>query len=266
MSHLKTNGYKTLPTPCPDILQGQASRESRFNYNFMNNYGTESENIPLIKLEDIGMAYKIGDVSYEVLKGINLSVEKGEFVSIMGASGSGKSTLMNILGCLDKPTSGKYFLEGRDVSNLTDNELAEARNKKIGFVFQGFNLIQRLSIVENIELPLYYSGLPSKEATEMARKALKLVDMPETENKFPNQISGGEQQRVAIARAIVNNAPIIMADEPTGNLDSVRGADVMNFFTKINKEMGATIILVSHDKNIAGYGRRLITVKDGAII
>ncbi len=220
----------------------------------------------LIELENIGMIYKIGDVSYEVLMEINLNIDKGEFVSIMGASGSGKSTLLNILGCLDRPTSGRYFLEGRDISSLTPDELAGVRNTKIGFVFQGFNLIQRLSIVENVELPLYYSGLPSSVATEMAMEALKLVDMPDTGNKFPNQISGGEQQRVAIARAIINNAPIIMADEPTGNLDSHRGADVMNFFQKINEERKSTIILVSHDKDIAGYGKRLITVKDGRIM
>lgn len=232
----------------------------------IKDYDIPNGNPHLIKLEDIGMTYKIGDVSYEALKGVNLSVAKGEFVSIMGASGSGKSTLMNILGCLDKPSSGKYFLEDKDVSNLTSNELAEIRNQKIGFVFQGFNLIQRLSVLENVELPLYYSGLPTKESAEMAREALKLVDLVDTENKFPNQISGGEQQRVAIARAIVNNAPIIMADEPTGNLDSVRGAEVMNFFKRINEERRATIILVTHDKNIANYGRRLITVKDGVII
>ncbi|MCL4542482.1 MAG: ABC transporter ATP-binding protein [Deltaproteobacteria bacterium] len=220
----------------------------------------------MIRLEDIRMTYDVGDISYEALRGIDLDVGKGEFLSIMGASGSGKSTLMNILGCLDKPTSGRYFLEGRDVSNLTSDELAEIRNKKVGFVFQGFNLIQRLSVVENVELPMYYSGIPSKEARDMAMEALKLVDLSDKGNKFPNQISGGEQQRVAIARAIVNNAPIIMADEPTGNLDSVRGADVMNFFKKVNAERGVTIILVSHDKNIANYGRRLITVKDGVII
>ena len=234
-----------------------------------NNYVTKNENIPLIRLENIGMIYKIGDISYEVLKGINMTIEKGEFVSIMGASGSGKSTLMNILGCLDKPTSGSYFLEDRDVSGLTSDELAEIRNKKIGFVFQGFNLIQRLSIIENVMLPLYYSGIHSKNSEAMAVEALKLVDLYDKYdkgNKFPNQISGGEQQRVAIARAIVNDAPIIMADEPTGNLDSIRGADVMKFFKKINEEKGATIILVSHDKNIANYGRRLITVKDGIII
>ncbi len=233
--------------------------------NSYNTYNTKDD-VPLIRLENIGMIYKIGDISYEVLKGINLTVENGEFVSIMGASGSGKSTLMNILGCLDKPTSGSYFLEGKDVSGLTSDELAEIRNKKIGFVFQGFNLIQRLSILENVMLPLYYSGYHSKDSEEMALKALKLVDLSEKGNKFPNQISGGEQQRVAIARAIVNDAPIIMADEPTGNLDSVRGADVMNFFEKINTERGATIILVTHDKHVADYAKRLITVKDGIIL
>ena len=232
----------------------------------MSNSYDINANMPLIRLENIGMIYKIGDISYEVLKGINLAIENGEFVSIMGASGSGKSTLMNILGCLDKPTSGSYFLEGKDVSGLTSDELAEIRNKKIGFVFQGFNLIQRLSILENVMLPLYYSGYHSKDSEEMALKALKLVDLSDKGNKFPNQISGGEQQRVAIARAIVNDAPIIMADEPTGNLDSVRGADVMNFFEKINSERGATIILVTHDKHVADYAKRLITVKDGIIL
>ena len=230
-----------------------------------NSYDINGD-IPLIRLENIGMVYKIGDIAYEVLKGINLIIENGEFVSIMGASGSGKSTLMNILGCLDKPTSGSYFLDGKDVSGLTSDELAEIRNKKIGFVFQGFNLIQRLSILENVMLPLYYSGYHSKDSEEMALKALKLVDLSDKGNKFPNQISGGEQQRVAIARAIVNDAPIIMADEPTGNLDSVRGADVMNFFEKINSERGATIILVTHDKHVADYAKRLITVKDGIIL
>ncbi|MCL4322784.1 MAG: ABC transporter ATP-binding protein [Deltaproteobacteria bacterium] len=243
-------------------MNGKVIKERVKDYE---GYAIPDGNTPLIKLEDIGMTYKIGDVSYEVLRKVNLSVNKGEFLSIMGASGSGKSTLMNIMGCLDRPTAGRYFLEGRDVSNLTSDELAEIRNKKIGFVFQGFNLIQRLSIVENVELPLYYSGMPSKEATEMAMDALKLVDLSDKGNKFPNQISGGEQQRVAIARAIVNNAPIIMADEPTGNLDSIRGAEVMKFFKKINEERGVTIILVSHDKNIANYGKRLITVKDGII-
>lgn len=236
----------------------------------MNGYetGTETGNnaAPLIKLENIGMVYKTGDINYEVLKGVNLIIESGEFVSIMGASGSGKSTLMNILGCLDKPTSGSYFMEGKDVSRLTSDELADIRNKKIGFVFQGFNLIQRLSVLENTMLPLYYSGTHAKEASDRALEALGLVGLSDKGSKFPNQISGGEQQRVAIARAIVNDAPIIMADEPTGNLDSVRGADVMNFFRKINTEKGATIVLVTHDRNIAGYGKRLITVKDGIIM
>ena len=231
----------------------------------MNNYEAGNNTASLIRLENIGMVYKTGDISYEVLKGVNLVIENGEFVSIMGASGSGKSTLMNILGCLDRPTSGSYFLEERNVAGMTSDELAEIRNKKIGFVFQGFNLIQRLSVAENVMLPLYYSGIHSGEASEMSMEALKLVDLSDKGNKFPNQISGGEQQRVAIARAIVNNAQIIMADEPTGNLDSVRGAGVMNFFGKINAERKVTIILVTHDRNIANYGKRLINVKDGVI-
>ncbi len=223
-------------------------------------------NTSLIRLKDIGMVYKIGDIPYEALKGICLTINNGEFVSIMGASGSGKSTLMNILGCLDKPTSGSYFLEDRDVSDLTSDELAEIRNKKIGFVFQGFNLVKRLTLIENVMLPLYYSGFHSKEAEYMALETLRLVNLDKKGNKFPNQISGGEQQVVAIARAIVNDAPMIIADEPTGNLDSVRGSDVMDLFLKINAERGSTIILVTHDKNIANYGRRLVTMKDGAIV
>lgn len=221
---------------------------------------------PIIRLENIGMIYKTGDVYYEALKDINLAIPNGEFVSIMGASGSGKSTLMNILGCLDKPTSGRYFLGGRDVSKLNINELAEIRNKTIGFVFQGNNLIQRLSVIENVELPLYYAGTSPEEAKERARDALKLVDLSGKENNFPNQISGGEQQRVAIARAIINNASIIMADEPTGNLDSVRGNEVMKFFKKVNAENAVTIILVTHESDVADYGRKHITVKDGRII
>ena len=220
----------------------------------------------IIKLENIGMVYKTGDVYYEALKDINLAISKGEFVSIMGASGSGKSTLMNILGCLDKPTSGRYYLEGRDVSKLNMNELADIRNKTVGFVFQGFNLIQRLSVIENIELPLYYAGINQEEAKQMAEEALKLVDVTGKDRSFPNQISGGEQQRIAIARAIVNNASVIMADEPTGNLDSVRSRDIMNFFKKVNEERGVTIILVTHETDIASYSKRHITIKDGRII
>jgi putative ABC transport system ATP-binding protein len=221
----------------------------------------------VIKLEHIGMIYKTGNINYEALKDINLTIYKGEFFSIMGASGSGKSTMMNILGCLDKPTSGKYFLEDMDVSKLDKDQLADIRNKKIGFVFQGFNLIQRLSVIENVELPLFYAGIPHKEAIKEAKDALHLVDIAENkENNFPNQISGGEQQRVAIARAIVHNASIIMADEPTGNLDSVRSSELMSFFKKINEERNVTIILVTHEEDVAAFAKKHIIVKDGHIV
>ena len=221
----------------------------------------------VIKLEHIGMIYRTGNINYEALKDINLTIYRGEFFSIMGASGSGKSTIMNILGCLDKPTSGKYFLEGNDVSKLNKDQLADIRNKKIGFVFQGFNLIQRLSVIENVELPLFYAGIPHKEADKEAKDALRLVDIAENkENNFPNQISGGEQQRVAIARAIVHNASIIMADEPTGNLDSVRSSELMSFFKKINEERNVTIILVTHEADVAAFAKKHIIVKDGYIV
>lgn len=220
----------------------------------------------LIKLENIRMTYITGGISYEALKGINLTVERGDFLSIMGASGSGKSTLMNILGCLDKPTSGSYYLEDMDVSKLSGDELAEIRNRKIGFVFQSFNLIQRMSLLENVELPLIYAGYPSRVSLEKANNSLKIVGLEGKEHKFPNQISGGEQQRVAIARSIVNEAPIIMADEPTGNLDSHRSGEIMSFFKKLNEENGATIILVTHEHDIAAYAKTHINVKDGVII
>lgn len=233
--------------------------------DFQKNNG--DGNIVVINLEHIGMIYKTGSINYEALKDINLTIYKGEFFSIMGASGSGKSTMMNILGCLDKPTSGKYFLEGMDVSKLDKDQLAEIRNKKIGFVFQGFNLIQRLSVIENVELPLFYAGIPHKEAVIEAKDALRLVDIAENkENNFPNQISGGEQQRVAIARAIVHNASIIMADEPTGNLDSVRSSELMSFFKKINEERNVTIILVTHEPVVAAFAKKHIIVKDGHIV
>ncbi|MHB1679626.1 MAG: ABC transporter ATP-binding protein [bacterium] len=235
--------------------------------DFKNNNGGGGGGDIVIKLEHLGMIYKTGSINYEALKDINLTIYKGEFFSIMGASGSGKSTLMNILGCLDKPTSGKYFLEDMDVSKLNKDQLADIRNKKIGFVFQGFNLIQRLSVIENVELPLFYAGIPHKEADKEAKDALRLVDIAENkENNFPNQISGGEQQRVAIARAIVHNASIIMADEPTGNLDSVRSSELMSFFKKINEERSVTIILVTHEANVAAFAKKHIIVKDGHIV
>lgn len=221
--------------------------------------------MPLIKLENIRKSYPLGDGMLEILKGISLEINKGEFVAIMGPSGSGKSTLMNILGCLDKPTSGKYFLDGQEVGNLDSDDLATIRNQKIGFVFQGFNLLSRTSAVENVELPMVYAGISDRERHEKAIKALKNVGLEQRMNHQPNQLSGGQQQRVAIARALVTEAPIIFADEPTGNLDTKTSVEVMELFTRFNKELGRTIILVTHEEDIALYADRIIKVVDGEI-
>ncbi len=219
----------------------------------------------LIKLENIRKSYPLGDGMLEILKGISLEINQGEFVAIMGPSGSGKSTLMNILGCLDKPTAGKYFLDGREVGNLDSDELATIRNQKIGFVFQGFNLLSRTSAIENVELPMVYAGIPDAERHEKALEALKSVGLEQRMDHQPNQLSGGQQQRVAIARALVTEAPIIFADEPTGNLDTKTSVEVMNLFTRFNKELGRTIILVTHEEDIAMYANRIIKVVDGEI-
>ena len=221
--------------------------------------------MPLIKLENIRKSYPLGDGMLEILKGISLEINQGEFVAIMGPSGSGKSTLMNILGCLDKPTSGKYFLDGQEVGNLDSDDLATIRNKKIGFVFQGFNLLSRTSAVENVELPMIYAGIPDVERHEKAIQALKNVGLEQRMDHQPNQLSGGQQQRVAIARALVTEAPIIFADEPTGNLDTKTSVEVMELFTRFNKELGRTIILVTHEEDIALYADRIIKVVDGEI-
>ena len=193
-------------------------------------------------------------------------MEKGEFVAIMGASGSGKSTFMNMLGTLDKPNSGSYHLDGIDVLSLGPNELSEIRNLKMGFVFQGFNLISRTTALENVELPMIYKGVPEAERIERARKALKIVGLENREDHMPNQMSGGQQQRVAIARAIINDPPLILADEPTGNLDTKTSIEVMEFFVKLNKETGKTIVLVTHEPDIAQYCKRVVRFKDGNII
>lgn len=221
--------------------------------------------MPLIKLENIRKSYPLGDGMLEILKGISLEINQGEFVAIMGPSGSGKSTLMNILGCLDKPTSGKYFLDGQEVGNLDSDDLATIRNQKIGFVFQGFNLLSRTSAVENVELPMVYAGISDKERHEKAIQALKNVGLEQRMDHQPNQLSGGQQQRVAIARALVTEAPIIFADEPTGNLDTKTSVEVMELFTRFNKELGRTIILVTHEEDIALYADRIIKVVDGEI-
>jgi putative ABC transport system ATP-binding protein len=219
----------------------------------------------LISTENLVKIYKLGDFEINALKGINLSIEKGEFVAIMGPSGSGKSTLMHILGCLDRPTRGRYLLEEKDISSLDRNSLANIRNRKIGFVFQAFNLLSRTTALENVELPLLYNGNSSKGNIEKAKKALSLVGLEGRENSYPNQLSGGQQQRVAIARALINNPAIILADEPTGNLDTRTSVEVMEIFQYLN-ESGITIILITHEKDIAAYAKRNITFRDGKII
>ena len=220
--------------------------------------------MPLIKVDNIKKNYLVGDMKLNILKGINLEVEKGEFVAIMGPSGSGKSTFMNILGCLDIPSSGRYILDGVDVSKMNPDQLAEIRNKKIGFVFQGFNLLSRTSALENVELPLIYAGVDADERKRRAEVALEKVGLKQRMDHQPNQLSGGQQQRVAIARAIVNEAPIIFADEPTGNLDTKMSVEIMKLFCALNDE-GRTIILVTHEEDIALYSKRIIKIVDGEI-
>jgi putative ABC transport system ATP-binding protein len=219
----------------------------------------------VISLTDIRRVFIMGEQQFEALKGISFSVDAGEFVAIMGASGSGKSTCMNLLGCLDRPTSGQYLLDGLDVSGMDSNQLAEIRNKKIGFVFQGFNLLARTPAVENVELPLVYSGFSSKERRIKALAALEQVGLAGKEFNHSSQLSGGQQQRVAIARALVNNPAVILADEPTGNLDSNTSEEIMALFTSLNRQ-GITIIMVTHEHDVAAHAGRRITFKDGQII
>ncbi len=220
----------------------------------------------LIEVKHLIKTYQTGEESFNALDDVSLSVNHGEFVAIMGASGSGKSTMMNTLGTLDRPNSGSYHLDGIDVFSLSSDELSEIRNVKLGFVFQGFNLISRTSALDNVQLPMIYKGIPEEERIERARNALKIVGLENRENHMPNQMSGGQQQRVAIARAIVNDAPLILADEPTGNLDTKTSIDVMNFFVELNEVYKKTIILVTHEPDIAEYCRRIVRFKDGKII
>ena len=220
----------------------------------------------LIEARDITKIYQLGDVELKALDGVSITIDKGEFLAIMGPSGSGKSTFMNIVGCLDIPTSGQYFLEDIDVGKLTRDELAHIRNQKIGFVFQGFNLLSRTSALENVELPMLYNDVPIKERKQKAITALKIVGLEGREHHHPNQLSGGQQQRVAIARAIVNEAPIIFADEPTGNLDTRTSMEIMELFQKLNKESGITVILVTHEPDIAVYSKRVIRFLDGRLV
>ena len=219
----------------------------------------------LIALDHVHKTYQMGDVEIHALRGVSLNIRSGEFIAIMGASGSGKSTTMNIVGCLDRPTRGLYFLEGQDVSRLSKDELADIRNRKIGFVFQGFNLLPRTSALENVELPMLYLGLKAKERLARANEALELVGLGQRFDSTPNQLSGGQQQRVAIARALVNRPAIILADEPTGNLDSRTSIEVMEVFQYLNQDRGITIALVTHEPDIAQYASRIVVFKDGKI-
>ena len=225
--------------------------------------------MPLISVRDLAKEYRLGDVSVHALRGVSLDIEPGEFVSVIGPSGSGKSTFMHILGCLDRPSRGSYSLGGRDVSRLSDDELSAIRNRQIGFVFQGFNLLSRTSAVENVELPLLYSNGDRVSAGERRRRALAAlaaVGLGDRAGHHPNQLSGGQQQRVAIARALLNSPSIVLADEPTGNLDSRTSIEVMDIFQKLKEDRGITIVLITHEPQVAEYGSRIVRFKDGQVV
>src|SRR6266850_6907940 len=220
---------------------------------------------PVIQLDHIHKTYTMGDVDVHALRGVSLTIREGEFVAIMGASGSGKSTTMNILGCLDRPTRGTYILDGEDVSEMSKDERADIRCQKIGFVFQGFNLLSRTSALENVELPMLYLGVETAERHQRAMEALAAVGLAGREQNHPNQLSGGQQQRVAVARSLVNTPALILADEPTGNLDSRTSVEVMEIFQRLNRERGITLVLVTHEPDIAQYAKRVVVFKDGRI-
>jgi putative ABC transport system ATP-binding protein len=221
-----------------------------------------------ISVQDLTKVYDLGEIQVRALRGVTVDIQEGEFVSVIGPSGSGKSTFMHILGCLDRPTTGRYSLDGHDVSKLSKNELAAVRNKKIGFVFQGFNLLSRTSAIDNVELPLLYNGngMRGKERHRRATEALESVGLTDRAGHHPNQLSGGQQQRVAIARALINQPAILLADEPTGNLDTRTSIEVMDIFQKLNTERGITVLLITHEHEIAEYGTRIIAFRDGKIV
>ena len=228
----------------------------------------KGEDVAVIQVKNLTKIYKMGDLDVHALRGVSLDIEAGDFVSVIGPSGSGKSTFMHIVGCLDRPTSGQYHLDGRDVSELSRNQLAIARNQKIGFVFQGFNLLSRTTALDNTELPLLYAGksMRSKERNRRAREMLTAVGLSDRMSHLPNQLSGGQQQRVAIARALINRPTILLADEPTGNLDSRTSVEVMDIFQRLNLEQGITVLLITHERDIAEYGNRIIRFRDGRIL
>ena len=222
----------------------------------------------VISVKNLIKTYVVGEVDVRALRGVNLDVERGEFLAVTGPSGSGKSTFMHIVGCLDRPTSGQYFLDGQDVSRMSRDQLASIRNKKIGFVFQGFNLLSRTSALDNVELPLLYagSGMKSHERHRRAMEVLKAVGLEDRADHHPNQLSGGQQQRVAIARSLINNPSILLADEPTGNLDTRTSIEVMDIFQRLNRERGITVLLITHEHDIAEYGTRMVQFRDGQVV
>jgi len=230
-----------------------------------DSFASNDSSSTVIRIDRVSKTYQTGDILVHALRGLSLTIQRGEFVAIMGPSGSGKSTLMNMIGCLDRPTKGKYFLEGVDVSTMGRAQLADVRNQRVGFVFQSFNLVSRTSALENVELPLLYAGVSSGERKRRAREALAIVGLSDRERNMPNQLSGGQQQRVALARALVNNPSIILADEPTGALDTRTSVEVMEIFQRLNRERNLTVILVTHESDISQYGERVIQVRDGRI-
>ncbi len=219
----------------------------------------------VVQAKDLSKVYRMGELEVQALSGLSLEIERGETVAIMGPSGSGKSTLMNILGCLDRPSDGDYFLDGENVAQMSDDQLAEVRNRKVGFIFQSFNLLPRASALSNVELPLRYSAIRPSERRRKAREALQAVGLGERTDHRPSELSGGQQQRVAIARALINDPSIVMADEPTGNLDSKTGEEIMDLLLKLNKERGVTLIMVTHDPDVASRTGRIIRIRDGHV-